>query len=95
MKSRFKRTINWNKYQSKVTTENRNQLLDHLINPSFHGVNRFFVLSFKDNAHRTRYVWYFLPKVEIKYYNVIIDGKSFFDQQVKKALRMYDNVRKL
>ena len=31
----------------------------------------------------------------MKYYNVIIDGKSFFDQQEKKALRMYDNVRKI
>ena len=43
LKSGFKRTINWNKYQSKKTTQNaRNQYLDYSIGPSFQGVNRFF-----------------------------------------------------
>ena len=46
LKSGFKRTINWNKYQSKISTEAQNQYLDFLINPSFQGVNRLFVLSF-------------------------------------------------
>ena len=44
LKSCFKRTINWNKYQTKVSTIN--QYLDFLIDPSFQGVNRLFVLSF-------------------------------------------------
>ena len=43
----FRRTINWNKYQMKVSTEEVNQYLDFLIDPSFQGVNRRFVLSFK------------------------------------------------
>ena len=44
LKSGFKRKINWNRYQSKVTTENRNQYLDYLIDPSFQGVNMLFVI---------------------------------------------------
>ena len=46
LKSSFKRTINWKKYQSKVSTERQNQYLDYLIDPSFQEVNRLFVLSF-------------------------------------------------
>ena len=49
----FKRAINWNKFQSKVTIQTQNQYLDYLIDPSFQGVKRLFVLSFEDNACRT------------------------------------------
>ena len=54
LKSGFRRTINWNKYQSKISTERLNQYLDYLTDPGFQEVNRFFVLSFESNAHRTR-----------------------------------------
>ena len=46
----FKRKINWNKYQSKISMGKQNQYLDYLISPSFQGVNRLFVLSFDDEA---------------------------------------------
>ena len=49
----FKRTINWNKYQSKKSREERNQYFDYLIDPSFQGVNRLFVLSFEDKGQRS------------------------------------------
>ena len=42
----FKRTINWNKYQSKITEQTRSGYIVFLIDPSFQGVNKFFVLSF-------------------------------------------------
>ena len=84
MKSGFRRAINWNKYKSKISTERPNQYSDYLTDPSFHGVNRLFVLSFGDNAHQANHTGYFLPKVEIKYYNVMINGQNFFDQLVKK-----------
>ena len=51
LKSDFKRTINWNKYQSKISTERPNQYSDYLIDPIFQGVNRLFVLSFENNSH--------------------------------------------
>ena len=95
LKSGSKRTINWNKYEPKVTVEQQNQYLDFLINPSFQGVNRLFVLSFENNGGRTSYTKYYLPLVEIKNYNVVIDGQNFFDQPVKKKLITYDNIQKI
>ena len=44
LKSGFKRRINWNKHQSKVTVQERNRCLNYLIDPSFQGVNRLFVI---------------------------------------------------
>ena len=87
--------MNWNKYQSKSTTQNRNQYLDYLIDLSFQRVNRFSVLSFENNANRARHTGYFPPKVEIKDYIVMIDGQKFHDQPVKYDLRTYVNVRKI
>ena len=95
LKSGFKRTINWNKYEPKVTVEKQNQYLDLLINPSFRGVNRLFVLSIENNDGRTSYTKYYLRLVEINNYNVVIDRRNFFDQPVKNSLRTYDNIRKI
>ena len=79
LKSGFKRTINWNKYESNIKTFAQNRYLNHLINPSFQGVNRLFVLSFENEDDRTSHSTYYLPKVEIKDYNVMIDDKNFFN----------------
>ena len=95
LKSGFKRKVYWNEYLSKVTTQTQNQYLDYLIDPSFQGANRLFVLAFENNAHRTRHTGYFLPTVELKDYNVMIDGKNLFDQPVKTMSRRYNDLRKL
>ena len=95
LKSGFKRTINWNKYQPKVSPERQNQYLDFLIDPSFQGVNRLFVLSFKDDNGQESDKQYYFPTVEIKDYNVMIDGRNFFDQPIKNDLKTYDNIRKI
>ena len=79
LKSGFKKTINWNKYESSIKTFAQNRYLNYLINPSFQGVNRLFVLSFENENVRTSHSTYYLPKVEINDYNVMIDGKNFFD----------------
>ena len=52
LKSDFKRTKNRSKYQSKESLERQNQYLDYLVDLSFQEVNRLFVLSFEDSAHR-------------------------------------------
>ena len=94
MKSGFKRTINWNKYQSKISSERQNLYLDFLIDPSFQGVYILFVLLFENEEDRKVRTKYNLPKVEIKNYNVMIDGKNFFDQSVKSVcIRTFDNIR--
>ena len=95
LKSGFKRTINWNKYGSSPKTYAQNRYLNHLINPSFQGVNRLFVSSFENENDRTSHSIYNLPKAEIKDYNVMIDGKSFFDQPINNDLKTYENIRKI
>ena len=95
LKSGFKTTINWSKYEPKVIVEEQNRYLDFLINPSFQGVNSFFVLSFENNGGRTSYTRYYLPLVEIKNYNVVIDGRNVFDQPIKNNSRTYENIRKI
>ena len=64
LKSAFKKTINCNKYQSKVSVERQDHHLDYLIDPSFQVVNRVSGLSFEESAHRTRHTGYFPPKEE-------------------------------
>ena len=83
LKSGFKRKINWNKYQPKVSIERQNQYLNFLINPSFQGVHRFFVLSFENEKDIKVTTRYYLPNVEIKDHNVMIDGKNFLISQLK------------
>ena len=70
----------------------QNQYLDYVIDATFHGVYKRFCLSFEDNAQRRRHKIYFLPTVEIKDYNVMIDGKNFLDQPVENDLRTNDNI---
>ena len=53
LKSRFKRTINWNKYQSSVKTFSQNRYLNYMIHPSFQEVNRLFLFSFENENGRT------------------------------------------
>ena len=50
LKSDLKRTINWNKYRTKISTEGVNQYLDFLIDPIFQGLNSLFVFSFKNES---------------------------------------------
>ena len=93
LKSGFKRVINWNKYLSKPELLAQN--LNHLVEPSFQGVNRLFVLAFEDDDNRTAHNSYYLPTVEIKDYNIMINGENFFDQPIKNNKVTYDNIRKI
>ena len=86
LKSGFKRILKWNKYRSQMTVQNNNNNLNYLIDPTFTNVNRLFVLSFsRDNNTNSRdsFSHYYVPNVEVKDFNVLIDGKSFFDLPVK------------
>ena len=95
LKSSFKRTRSWNKYLPKPELLARNPNLNYLVEPSFQGVNRLFVLAFEDDAQGTCNKKYYLPNVETKDYNVMIDRKSFFDQPVKNNKVTYENIRKI
>ena len=79
LKSGIKRVVNWNKYLSKPELLAQNPNLNHLVEPSFQGVNRLFVLAFENDTQRTSAKGYYLPNAEIKDYNVMINGENFFD----------------
>ena len=94
-KSGFKRVINWNKYLSKPELLAQNPNLNHLIEPSFQGVNRLFVLAFENDDDRTSSDEYYLPTVKIKDYNIMINGENLFDQPIKNNKVTYENIRKI
>ena len=95
LKSGFKRVINWNKYLSKPELLAQNPNLNHLVEPSFRGVNRLFVLAFPNDTQRTIAKGYYLSNVEIKDYNVMINGENVFDQPIKNDRVTYENIRKI
>ena len=87
LKSGFKRTLKWNKYRSQMTIQPKNNNLNYLIDPTFTNVNRLFVFLFARTIlsdKRDSFSHYYVPNVEINDFNVLIDGKSFFDLPVKK-----------
>ena len=95
LKTGFKRTIKWNKYRSQMTIQPQNNNLNYLIDPTFTNVNRLFVLSFpRNNNTDSRYSYsnYYVPKVKINDFNVLIDGKSFFDLPVKNEEEAYEKI---
>ena len=50
-------------------------------------MNSFFVLSFENEDDRRSHLNYSFPKVEIKDYNVVIDGKNIFDQPINNNFK--------
>ena len=72
-----------NKYKPKVSVQTPNPYLYFLINPSFGGVNGFFILSFENKGDRIVHTKYYLPTIEIKDYIIMIDEKTFLISQLK------------
>ena len=95
LKIGFKRTIKWNKYRSQMSIQPQNDNLNYLIDPAFTNVNRLFVLSFpRNNNTDSRYSFsnYYVPKVKVNDFNVLIDGKNFFDLPVKNDEEAYEKI---
>ena len=66
-----------------MSNKTKNNNLNYLIDPTFTKVNRLFVLSFKNKDDRIFISKYYTPNVGIKDFNILIDGKSFFDSPIK------------
>ena len=80
-----------------MTIQNNNNNLNYLVDPTFTNVNRLFVLSLErieennvKKDYRDSFSHYYVPKVQIKDFNVLIDGKSFFDLPVKNEEQAYE-----
>ena len=92
LKSRFKREIKWNKYRSQLSTEAINNKLNILIDPTFTNVNRLFVLAYRVTANRQSFPQFYLPRVMVKDFNVIIDKLAFFDLPIKTEEEAYEKI---
>ena len=99
---RFKRSVYWNSYDTKpAAVIEKGKNIYELLNASFQGVKRLFVLAYaiaaggNDGAGIKNNKKYFLPRGEIKNYNVLIDGRNFYDQPINDLIKQYDEVRKV
>ena len=99
----FKRSVYWNEYKSKIETKeaDANIFKRFPLDASFQEVNRMFVFAF-DNTNngdnkveRESHGNYFLPRVNITNYNVLIDGRNFYDQPINDQIKKYDKIRKI
>ena len=72
-----------------------------MLHASFQGVKRLFVLGFKNanNNHkkieRKSRRKYFLTRVNITNYKVLINARNFYDQSIKDQIKKYDEIRKI
>ena len=83
LRTEFKIAIKWNKYRLGMTDQTENNNLNYLIDPTFTNVNRLFVLSFENENDRTSFWKYYIPNIQIKDFNKLIDRKSFFNTPIK------------
>ena len=107
----FERSVYWNSYETKpakVIEQGKN--IYELLNASFQGVKRLFVLAYfiaapaegnnppppvDETAGIKNNKKYFLPRGEIKNYNVLTDGRNFYDQPINHLIKQYDEIRKV
>ena len=75
-----------------MSDQAKNNNLNYLIDPTFTNVNRLFVLPFENETDRTFFSKYYVLKVEIKEFNVLIDGKPSFEIPVKNKEEAYEAI---
>ena len=96
----FQRSIYWNEYKKKEINEDADANVFKYINldPSFQGVNRLFVMAYnRANGQPTRNVQqkYYLPRIDLEKYNVIIDGRNFYDNPIESDIEKYRVLKKV
>ena len=92
----FKRSVYCNSYETKpAKLIEKGKNLYKLLNALFQGVRRLFVLAYviargtaNDEADIKNNRKYFLPRGEIKNYNVLIDGRNFYDQPINDLIKL-------
>ena len=99
-----KRSFYWNEYKTKEQTEDANANATKYINldPSFQGVNRLFVMAYNildaanDNQfNRNSQQKYYLPRNDLNKYNVIIDGRNFYDNPIDSDIEKYRELKRV
>ena len=97
---KFQRSIYSNEYKTKEINEDADANVFKYINldPSFQGVNRLFVMAYnRANGQLTRNGQrkYYLPKINLEKYNVIIDGRNFYDNPTESDIEKYRELTKV
>ena len=72
-----------------MTKQAKINKLHYLIDPIFSRANELFVLSFENEEDRISFSKYYTTSFEIKDFNVLIDGKIFFDLPIKNKEETY------
>ena len=99
----FKRPVYWNEYKTKIETKNvdNSNLTRFSLDGSFQGVRRLFVLAFNNatvnvpnnpinnRVLRNSHTKYFLPRVNITNYNVLINGRNFCHQPINDLIKLF------
>ena len=96
----FQRSIYWNEYKTKEENEDADNNVFKYINldPSFQSANRLFALVHSRVAgqpNRNSQQKYYLPRIDLKKYDVIIDGRNFYDNQIKSDIEKYRELKKV
>ena len=96
----FQRSIYWNEYKTKEIKENADANVSKYINldPSFQGVNRLFVTAYNrvdGQPNRDDQRKYYLPRIDLNKYNVIVDGRNFYDNPIESDIEKYRELKKV
>ena len=94
----FERSVYWNKYKTKSENKATTNGYRYVLESNFVGGNRLFALVYLNiggDVKRFKTRRYSLPKGIIKNYNVIINGKNFYDQPIDSNIKRYEEIRKL
>ena len=96
----FQRSIYWNEYKTKEINGNADANVFKYINldPSFQGVNRLFVTTYNrvdGQPNRDGQRKYYLPRIDLNKYNVIIDGRNFYDNPIESNIEKYRELKKV
>ena len=96
----FQRSIYWNEYKTKEINEDADANVFKYINldPSLQGVNRLFAMAYNrvdGQPNRNGQRKYFLPRISLHKYNVIIDGRNFYGNPIESDIEKYRELKKV
>ena len=95
---KFEKSVYRNEYKAKSENKNTTNNYRYFLESNFVGVNGLFVLIYPNvanNAKRHSAKKYYLPRGRIKNYNVIINGKNFYDHPINFDIKWFEKIRKL
>ena len=101
----FERSVFWNEYESKIQTVTIGNAVQNIetkrivLDSSYQGVSRLFVAVYDTTSVKTNTQdnnkRYYLPRVDNKDYNVLIYGRTFYEQNINDTIKIMMKLEKL